>query len=1191
MKYRLKLIYILFLGLSLSLFAREEKISLQLQWLDQFQFAGYYIAKEKGFYKDVNLDVDIKKFNNSVNIVDDVVSNKVQYGIGRSSLLVHKSNGKDIIALAAIFQSSPLILLSLKSPNIKNIQDFKNKKIMLTDHAIGITSLRAMIVSKNVSFDDMIVQKHSFDLNDLITKKTDVMTSYISNEPFRLKQKGIKYKIFSPTDYGFDFYSDYLFTSKKELNQHPKRVKRFLNASLKGWKYAFDHIEESVDIIYKKYNTQNKSKEALLYEAETLKELAFYKTQKIGTMIKKRLQRIYDIYVLMGLTNKKIDLNEFIYSSVKLNKKELAFIEETKTIKVHNEMNWAPHNFNENGIAKGYSIDYMNLIANKVGLSIQYISNKSWNDYMRMIKNKELDVMLNIVDLPKRREYINFTSSYSKVLPTIYTLKTAKNINSLKDLNGKTVSVPKGFYTYDLLTKYYPKINILTTNSILESLHNVAFKRVDAAISDFAVGNFLLEKDGISTVSARTNITDKRFQRKLKIGTRKDIPILRDILQKGMNTISDNELLELRRKWFGADMTPSKKKIPFTKVEKEFIQSKHKINICVDPDFAPYESIKDGKHLGLAADYMKYFSKVIHMDFKLVITSSWKQSLQFIKEKKCDILPAAAFTYERLKYLNFTKPYIFSPFVIATTHDKDFIRDIGQIITKRIGMVKGYSSIDIFKEKYPNINIVEYNSISKGLKAIQKKEIYGFVDTAETIGYYISKNKLQNLKIAGKLNESWEIGIGVRNDYPILLSILQKSISSLSKEDIDAINKKWMSIKFDKGLNYDVFLKVGIPIISILVIIIFYLWNIKLKQEIKNKRKLEKKLKASINDFKLLVNSTLEAIFIFEKNGYCIEANNAAIQLFKFGSPDSILGKHFLTLIDINSTVKLVQKLKKQEVEPFEASLMKNDHTFFPGLVKSINSTRGNKSIKIISIIDLSELKEKEGLLFQQSKLALMGEMMSAIAHQWRQPLNAIAAQNIKAEMILELNDKITTQQYIPISTGIENQLNYMSKTIDDFRDFFIPNKKKIDFSVTESIQNVYDLLIPQFKSNNIKVTLDCEDVMVSGFQNEFIQVIINIMNNAKDALVSKNNDADKNIIITVSALKEKKIQITISDNGGGIKEDIIEKIFDPYFTTKFKSQGTGIGLYMSKMIIEKSMGGKLSVQNSNDGAIFKILI
>lgn len=174
-----------------------DKVSVQLLWLDQFQFAGYYMAKEKGFYKNANLDVDIKKYSSRFgstkhSIVNDVLDGKSTYGIGRSNLIVEKSEGKDIVALAAIYQSSPLILLALESSNIGSLKDLKEKRIMLTNSTIGTTSLRAMLVSQGLDLDSSKILKHTFNLDDLIDGKTDLMGSYVSNEPFRLDQKDRK---------------------------------------------------------------------------------------------------------------------------------------------------------------------------------------------------------------------------------------------------------------------------------------------------------------------------------------------------------------------------------------------------------------------------------------------------------------------------------------------------------------------------------------------------------------------------------------------------------------------------------------------------------------------------------------------------------------------------------------------------------------------------------------------------------------------------------------------------------------------------------------------------------------------------------------------------------------------------------------------------------------------------------------
>lgn len=235
-------------------------------------------------------------------------------------------------------------------------------------------------------------------------------------------------------------------------------------------------------------------------------------------------------------------------------------------------------------------------------------------------------------------------------------------------------------------------------------------------------------------------------------------------------------------------------------------------------------------------------------------------------------------------------------------------------------------------------------------------------------------------------------------------------------------------------------------------------------------------------------------------------------------------------------------------------------------------------------------LLEQERLLAQQSKLATMGEMISNIAHQWRQPLNSLALKIQYIPMAVEFGE--LDEQF---ATNFEEEgmeyIRYMSQTIDDFRNFFKPDKQKTELCVKDAVYRAYKLVGDSLHSAYVKVNIDIEDVdlNVMGYPNEFSQVLLNILNNAKDALVEKRSD-NRNILIKVTSIVEG-VNISICDNAGGIPDSIIDKIFEPYFTTKHQAQGTGLGLYMSKVIIEQNMHGVLSVKNSSLGACFEITL
>jgi len=306
-------LFLSFILFTLSLYAKEQ-VSVQLLWKNQFEFAGFYMAKEKGFYDEEGLDVTLKEFNFGTNIVKDVLLGKSDIGIGRSSLVLDKLRGKKIVLLNALYQSSPYVLLSQKRADLQSVKDFKGKKITLSDDLEEVAAISAMMQRNGIQKSDYTELQNHFTLDALLDGKTDLQTAYLSNEPFELREKGVPFTIFNPADYGFDFYADIIFTSQKYLQKHQEQVDKFQRATIKGWNYAFSHLGESVDTILQKYNTQHKSREALMYEAKILKELAYKENVDFGALNQLKIYEIANIYRLMGLTRAKNEnLEDVIY--------------------------------------------------------------------------------------------------------------------------------------------------------------------------------------------------------------------------------------------------------------------------------------------------------------------------------------------------------------------------------------------------------------------------------------------------------------------------------------------------------------------------------------------------------------------------------------------------------------------------------------------------------------------------------------------------------------------------------------------------------------------------------------------------------------------------------------------------------------------------------------------------------------
>jgi signal transduction histidine kinase len=308
---------------------------------------------------------------------------------------------------------------------------------------------------------------------------------------------------------------------------------------------------------------------------------------------------------------------------------------------------------------------------------------------------------------------------------------------------------------------------------------------------------------------------------------------------------------------------------------------------------------------------------------------------------------------------------------------------------------------------------------------------------------------------------------------------------------------------------------------------------------------------------------------------------------------DNIITKRLLNLtsnIKLFSTTKKIKniKIKSNDEIGFLAHEFNNMQKELKQNWDSLNQI--NKTLEDKVKIEVEKNRKKEKQIFEQSKLAQMGEMIGNIAHQWRQPLSFIST--IASSLSLQkelgtLNDEIFYERM----QDIVNKTMYLSNTIDTFRDFIKNDKDLYTLSINKTVDETLQIIEKNLENENIEIKKNYHDELYyMGYKGEISQVLLNILNNAKDALLEKEI-AYKQLSIDISKFNENSLCVTIIDNAGGIKEDILSKIFDPYFTTKHKSQGTGIGLYMSKDIIEKHHNGELRVENTKDGAKFTIIL
>lgn len=290
-------------------------VSLQLKWKHQFQFAGYYAAKEKGYYKDAGLSVEIRENSETKKVIHQVVNSEADFGVGGSAILSAFVNGKPIVAIAAIFQNDPMVLFSQQSSGIVEPKDLIGKKVMFMGNSDDSLSVRAMLLKQGIDSSQYHYFNQNYDYQGLIDKKIDVIAGYLSNETYWYKSKQTPINIIKPFQHGINFYDDILFTSQQYLKANPETVEKFRRASLKGWRYAVTHIDEMVPLIQAQYNP-SLSHDKLVFEAQEIIKLMEYPVIEIGHMHQQRWEHIANILRQLGLINKDVDFVHFIYQPV-----------------------------------------------------------------------------------------------------------------------------------------------------------------------------------------------------------------------------------------------------------------------------------------------------------------------------------------------------------------------------------------------------------------------------------------------------------------------------------------------------------------------------------------------------------------------------------------------------------------------------------------------------------------------------------------------------------------------------------------------------------------------------------------------------------------------------------------------------------------------------------------------------------
>lgn len=544
---------------------------------------------------------------------------------------------------------------------------------------------------------------------------------------------------------------------------------------------------------------------------------------------------------------------QVIAQTLNLTKEEKKFIQSNPIIKVAMMPDFTPFTYYIDNTPVGFEHDLLELISQRTGLKFEKTIDK-WTTIYNAFKNKEVDMISSISYKEYREPFTTFTSSYYDIPIMIFVRDTFGEYNGIKSLSGKRVGVLKDVFYLNELEKL-GTMNLVYYDNYADLTKDLVFGKIDALIQNLTNINYLIKKNLYSNIKLASElILPNTTKEDLRFGVQPEKPLLSSILQKALNSITTQEKEALVDKWIGSIKEYVGGHIELNEKEKAYLNT-NVIKYCINPDGLPFEGLNEkGEHIGMSSDYYNLFKKMLSAKFELVPTKNWNESINYIKEKKCNMLAFSMETPERKEYLNFTSHYLEVPLVVATRVDVPFINQILDLEGEKIGIIRGDAFVKILREKYPSLNIIEVEDIYDGLDKVKNGQLFAFIDTLASIGYEFQTKYFGELKIAGKISENLKLSIAVVKEDEILLNILQQTVNKITNEMHREIFIKWIPIKFQKDIDYELVWKVAMGLIILILLVVY--WNTKiikantlLKQAQKDIEEKNKELKIlSITD-------------------------------------------------------------------------------------------------------------------------------------------------------------------------------------------------------------------------------------------------------------------------------------------------------------------------------------------------------
>ena len=539
------------------------------------------------------------------------------------------------------------------------------------------------------------------------------------------------------------------------------------------------------------------------------------------------------------------------------------WVQKHPVINVSNEMDWPPVDFVADGRPQGYAIDLVRLLAERIGIRVDFVNGYTWKGLEELFKKGELDILQPAGKSAERSQYAIFSEPIVQYKTYFITRKRHPEITDFQQLSGKKFAVAKGWRMENFLRQNHPDVELFLVDNQEEMLEAVNREDAYATYGNEIVAGYIIQKKWMRDLkfSGWVKDFDNGEINRLHLLGHKDAPELISMMNKALASLTAGEFRQLEEKWIS---TSEKSHSDFSPQEEAWLKKHPALRLGIDPNWAPLEYFdENGEFSGITSDHIRILKKKLGVSITPVTGLTWVEVQQQARNGKVDIISAIVKSEERSRYLLFTEPYMKLPMVVVMHEDAPFIESLNDLSGTTIAVVKGYITHAYLKQDYPRQRLVLFDSLAQAMKAVASGRAGAVIGNIASINYVKRDLGLNQLKVAATTQYSYDISFGVRKDWPELIPILEKGLYAITDKEKELIKDKWVNIRFKTKTDWRM---LGIAILTVMmvagsIVTVIFIWNRRLTTEV-----LERKMAMeAVQVERIRAEDALKSLKISEK--------------------------------------------------------------------------------------------------------------------------------------------------------------------------------------------------------------------------------------------------------------------------------------------------------------------------------------